>query len=103
MAKPNTNEALSSELDFASSYKTERPLRRNGLIDSAFVTKNNRSLNFAALHKLRCKLRPRHSLCAGLFLSAVDRIVFESKRQETCALMGEKAKVCGADCCKSAT
>jgi hypothetical protein len=26
---------------------------------------------------------------------AVDRSVFESKRQETCALMAEKAEVCG--------
>jgi hypothetical protein len=42
-------------------------------------------------------------MCAGLFLSAVDRIVFESKRQETRALMGEKAEVCGTDCGKTAT
>src|SRR5664280_3718567 len=34
---------------------------------------------------------------------AVDRIVFESKRQETCALMAEKAEVCGTDCGKTAT
>ena len=30
-------------------------------------------------------------------------MVFESKRQETCALMGEKAEVCGTDCGKTAT
>ena len=34
---------------------------------------------------------------------AVDHSVFESKRQETCALMAEKVEVCGTDCCKSAT
>jgi hypothetical protein len=34
---------------------------------------------------------------------AVDHSVFESKRQETCALMAEKFEVCGTDCCKSAT
>ena len=35
--------------------------------------------------------------------AALDRTVFESKRQETCALMAEKAEVCGTDCAKSAT
>jgi hypothetical protein len=34
---------------------------------------------------------------------AVDRTVFECKQQETCALMAEKAEVCGTDCGKSAT
>jgi hypothetical protein len=34
---------------------------------------------------------------------AVDHSVFESKRQETCALMAEKVEVCGTDCCNSAT
>ncbi len=34
---------------------------------------------------------------------ALDRAVFESNRQETCALMAEKAKVCGAYCGKSTT
>jgi hypothetical protein len=34
---------------------------------------------------------------------AVDRTVFESKRQETCALMAEKAEVCGTDCDKTVT
>ena len=29
--------------------------------------------------------------------------MFESKRQETCALMAEKTEVCGAYCGKSAT
>jgi hypothetical protein len=35
--------------------------------------------------------------------AALDRTVFESKRQETYALMAEKAEVCGTDCGKSAT
>ena len=69
MAKPNTNEALSSELDFASSYKTERPLRRNGLIDSAFVRKNNSSLNFAARISATLRTQPRHSRARGFPLN----------------------------------
>src|SRR5450759_4801783 len=67
MLKPNTNEALSSELDFASSYKTERPLRRNGLIESAFVTTNNRSLNFQAQLMPTPATQPRHLCARGFF------------------------------------
>ena len=51
--------------------------------------------------RLIAELRPQ--LPFSRRCQAVDRTAFESKRQETRALMAEKAKVCGADYGKSAT
>ena len=55
---------------------------------------------------LRCfkpTLRVGYQFIVQARREAVDHSVFESKRQETCALMAEKVEVCGTDCCKSAT
>ena len=48
-----------------------------------------------------CGIAPTAGCDAGVRRLIVT--VFESKRQETCALMAEKAEVCGTDCGKSAT
>ena len=48
-----------------------------------------------------CGIVPTAGCDAGVRRLIVT--VFESKRQETCALMAEKAEVCGTDCGKSAT